>query len=191
MFTPVESVEEIFTQLSPEDEVALVALPYRVGLFVSYSDISGGWEAQEREMQSLTAILREFSEDFCKSEFTQKVLMESLRRRSDWPSWSHNIETVPEEAARIVASLKSFFDDKALYAFKTILVDIALSVAMAFRETSQRDDVTIKTSLIDSMFDAISRLRGGSQTYSIEHTNISRSERAALKKFCKAIDFSL
>jgi len=45
----VYSVSEIFSQLSPEDERLLISLPYRVGLYVSFSDITGGWEAQDKE----------------------------------------------------------------------------------------------------------------------------------------------
>src|SRR5688572_2345060 len=94
----MHSIKEIFSQLAPEDEEALIALPYRAGLFVSFSDVTGGWDAQESEIQSLTSILREYSEDFCKTEFSQKVLMDCLQARSQWPGWSHNIESVPAQA---------------------------------------------------------------------------------------------
>ena len=82
-------MEQVFSQFSRQDELVLISLPYRVGLYVSFSDTTGGFEAQEQEMQSLSNILREFAEDFCKSEFSQKVLMESLRQRALWPAWSN------------------------------------------------------------------------------------------------------
>ena len=71
MNQPVENVSDVLSQLTDEEREAVVALPYRVGLYVSFSDLSGGWNAQEQELEMLTSILREFSEDFCKGEFSQ------------------------------------------------------------------------------------------------------------------------
>lgn len=184
-----DSMESAFPQFSTSDETVLVSLPYRVGLFLSFSDTSGGFEAQEAEMQSLSNILREFAEDFCKSEFSQKVLMETLRQRAQWPAWSNNVENVPEEARHICDLLEAQFDDRALRAFKEVLVEIALAVAMAFHESTGEK---ITPQLWPALGDMLAKLLGmGPQHYTLSHMNISKSERAALYKLCHAMHYQL
>lgn len=179
------NIEDIFVQLSPEDEQILISLPYRAGLYVSFSDVTGGWEAQEKELQSLTGILRQFSEDFCKTEIAQKALMETLRARAQWPAWSHKIETVPDEAARIIKILSGHLSEKDVAAFKETIVDIALAVAMAFHEN-------VPLSLDDPPRASIfSRLLGTKEKHDpLAHMNISKSERAALDRLCKAMSYT-
>lgn len=185
-----QRTDRIFPEFSHEEEGVLISLPYRVGLYVSFADTSGGFEAQEAEMQSLSNILREFAEDYCKSEFSQKVLMESLRVRHLWPNWSQGIESVPEEARHITDLLEMHFDDRALRAFKEVLVDIALAVAMAFRE----DGDTVSTAPRLSGFgEFLGRFIGtvSGKKDPLAHTNISKNERIALARLCKAMNHEL
>lgn len=177
------NIEDVFSRLSPRDGELLVSLPYRVGLFVSHSDTTGGWEAQEREMQSLTNILREFTEDYCKSELAQKVLLESMRQRSNWPQWSQKIEDVPKEAQQMMAILKPLFLEKQLSSFREVLVDIAMSVAMAFREEQGANMGGNKPSIFNELLGFLSRAPADP----LAHMNISIHERAALSRLCKAI----
>lgn len=182
-------MESVIAQLSKQDELILMSLPYRVGLYVSFSDTSGGFEAQEQEMQTLSNILREFAEDFCKSEFTQKVLMESLKQRSQWPSWSNNMEHVPEEARHITDLLEAHFDARGLRAFKEVMIDIAMAVAMAFQEGPVE---TIKPSLWPKFGDMLAKMLGkGPNHYTLSHMSISKNERNALKRLCAAIDYKI
>lgn len=187
-----QRTDRIFPEFSHEEEGTLVSLPYRVGLYISFADTSGGFEAQEAEMQSLSNILREFAEDYCKSEFSQKVLMESLRVRHLWPTWSQNVENVPEEARHITDLLEMHFDDRALRAFKEVLVDIAMSVAMAFKE----DDTGSRASAPRlSVFGAfLERFVGGAigkKSDPLAHMNISKNERIALARLCRAMNHDL
>ena len=175
----MHSLQEIFSQLSPEDEEALIALPYRAGLYVSFSDVTGGWEAQESEMQSLTTILRSYSEDFCKTEFSQKTLMECLRARAKWPGWSHDIETVPEKAKQVMAILDPMFSEKELNGFREVMVDIALAVAMAFREERGQQ---VRPSFLSRLV--------GSKKDPLSHMNISAAEKKALTKLCKGLGYT-
>ena len=169
--------------------MTLISLPYRVGLYVSFADTTGGFAAQEAEMQSLSGILREFAEDYCKSEFSQKVLMESLRARDVWPSWSQGIERVPDEARPIFTLLEPQFDSRALRAFKEVLVEIALSVAMAFREGNEDAQRGGGLSSIGEWFSRM--LGGGKSSSSMGHSNISKSERVALARLCKAMNYQM
>ncbi len=185
----MQTMNDVFSRLSADDQKILISLPYRVGLYVSFSDVTGGWDAQEKELQSLTDILREFSEDYCKTEFSQKVLMESLQSRGEWPSWSQRIEKLPEEADHIVGRLQSIFPEKELYAFKEVLVDIALAVAMAFRENTE-EEAAQKQSLHHAVRNALGRLAGKKASDPLEHVSISRNEREALSRLCVALHFT-
>lgn len=179
---------DVFAQLSPKDEAILMALPYRIGLYVSYADVTGGWEAQDREQQSLANILRQYSEDFCKTEFCQKLLMETLIRRDQWPLWSQNIDAVPEEAGRIVTILSTMFQDKELRAFKEVLTDVALSVAMAFHE-GREGDYEPRPSKSSGLFGLFKK--SPSKDNAFDHMHISNAERAALKRVCTAMSYQI
>jgi hypothetical protein len=183
----IHSVEEIYAQLTLRDEVALISLPYRIGLYLSYSDTTGGWDAQEAELVTLAGILREFSEDFCKTEFTQITLMNCLKNRSDWPAWSQNIGTVPEDISRVIGVLTAMFMPKELDSFKEAMVEIAVAVAMAFREHSEHIEPSEEKF---SLKDIVSKLSGGRKADPLEHINISPHERDALRRVCSAMNYN-
>jgi len=180
-------IDAAIAQLSADDENILMSLPYRIGLYVSYADISGGWDAQEKEQQSLAGILRAYSEDFCKSELTQKILMETLGRRPSWPAWSQKIDTVPDEVARIIFLIAPLVDPRELAGFKEVMIDVALSVAMAFHEG---DEVHAPTPETGSFFsDLVARFLPQRTKTDFDHVNISPAERAALTRVCMAMDY--
>lgn len=181
-------VDEVFSQLSPVDEKSLIALPYRIGLYVSFSDVTGGWEAQETEMKSLTSILQQFSQDFYKTEFTQKVLMDTLQARSNWPSWSKDIDAVPAEGVAMMKILKPLLMPDELHAFKTVLMDIAMTVAMAFRENAQQEDGGARP--LPVVRDILSRMMHmGPAVDPMDHINISDDEKSALRALFAAMDY--
>lgn len=178
------SVNEVFTQLAPDHETILVSLPYRIGLYVSYADVTGGFEAQDKEQQSLANILREYSEDFCKTEFCQKVLMETLERRDQWLAWSKQIDSVPDEAGKIVDILTPMFSDKELRAFKEVLADIAVSVAMAFHEGRDGDYAPAPSKSTGGF---LGMFKKPADTGPLDHVHVSAAERAALMCVCTAM----
>jgi hypothetical protein len=184
-----QSVIEIFSQLSPADETALISLPYRVGLYVSYADVTGGWDAQESELQSLTVILQEFSEDFYRTEFAQKVLLESLHARQQWPAWSKDIGLVPSECARMMALLESNFFPEELALFKDVLMDIAIAVAMAFREEAgQGSNEPPKKPALRELLSRLARAM--SEKEPLSHINVSESERKAILALARHIGYT-
>jgi len=189
------SIPERLASLSAEDDAILMAFPYRVGLFISYADVSGGWSAQDAEMNTLANILREFAEDFCKGECAQMVLMETLQRRAQWPEWSNAITSVPEDDAhRVIYILDRVVPPKEVSAFKDVMVEIALAVAMAFREV-ESDPKTPATRKVKkaSWLAKLQMLWNGEDDISdpLEHINISDIERAALFRLCRAMDYDL
>lgn len=178
------SLIEIFSQLSPADEERVISMPYRIGLYVSHADVTGGWDAQDNEIQSLTAILRDYSNDFCKTEFSQKVLMDCLAARAQWPSWSHDVHDVPLQVGQIIGTLEAMLSEKELRGFCDVLIDVGLAVAMAFREGGEEAERPIVREILARIGTALT------EKDPLDHVNVSESERAALKKLARAMRYS-
>jgi hypothetical protein len=175
-----------------DQRTLLVALPYRVGLWVSHSDDAGGKESNEAEMRVLTEIITSFSEDFLKSEFAQELMEETTRRQSEWAEWSDHIQDIPGECARAVGLLSERLDRKELLSFKFNLMEIATDVAMAYREFDEVGDVGYKLKVYAKVaLHKFQSLMRGSKSRSLdEFLNISLSEQRALDALAKALDIN-
>ncbi len=127
-------MDDIYVSLGQDIQDRLTALPYRIGLYVSFSDITGGWSAQESEINKLSTILREFASGSADSDLPRIVLMETLSNRSEWPLWSQSIDKVPSEIKDVIFTLQAHVPDADMDALKKALLDIAREVALAFHE---------------------------------------------------------
>lgn len=181
---------EILSTLSDEDKTMLFALPYRVGLYVSHADASGGEEAEEREMQTLHNILLEIQQDFCKSEIMQKLLIETVARKADWPKWEKNLSAVPEECEKVTDLLIGVVEQSGdLMSVKETLIDIGVAVAMAFRESgNEYPEENMITETVKSMRNSLARfIPSLAVDNRFTHLNISKAERAALLRLHNAL----
>lgn len=122
---------------SDEDKLFLIRLPYRAGLWVSASDTTGGDESEEAEKQALANIVRGFTEDFLKSEFVEEVMRETVVHMSEWDGWGENIDAIPDEIREGIELAAKHIDYKQMAAFKSSLMDVAMTVAMAYRELDE------------------------------------------------------
>lgn len=179
----IEFDKIIETFPSEADRQKMIALPYRIGLFVSHADTTGGWEAQEAEMQSLNHILRSFTEDFCKSEFVQGLLMRTIAARGDWVRWSHHLDSVPAECVAAMYDLRGVLEPKHIAAFQDMMMEIAFAVAQAFHESGPSETPEPKLGWIE-------RLMGKTKKAArFDHLAISENERAALGRIADALDY--
>jgi hypothetical protein len=182
---------EILNTLSDQDKKVLIALPYRVGLFVSHSDSDGGEEAEDREIQTLNNILIEIQQDFCKSEIMQKILIETVAHKDQWASWNKNIEDVPDECTHAADLLVGLVEQQGdLMSVKETLVDIGVAVAMAFRESgnSGYPGESPVADAVKSMRNVLARFIPSLRVDDrFTHLNISRTERGALIKLHNAL----
>lgn len=158
-----------------QDREMIISLPYRVGLAVSRSDLGGGEEAVAKEMAALEQIVQSYTQDFCKSEFVQTLMEETLRACQREHFWNDSFERVPEECRKAVDILSSCIESGDMKSFKSILMEIGLAVAMAFSERRERPagGILVLFYGLASLFRPKSRLR---------HENISRQEKRLLKK---------
>lgn len=186
----VNSVNEIISQLSPDQEKMLISLPYRVGLYVSYADVTGGWDAQELEGQTLVSILREFSQDFYKTEFAQKILMDTLSSRDQWHSWARDVDNLPAQISEIKDVLMGLMDVEEVTQFHDVLISIGMAVAMAFRENKEDGD-EMKLHNPFRIGQLIAKLVGDRKSSNqLSHINISSSEKEAVLRLVQSMDLS-
>ncbi len=175
----------------PEDiRTIAIRLPYRVGLFISRSDSSGGGESDVAEMLALTNVVTYYVEDFCKSEFAQSVMLETLRHKPDWANWGEGIENVPQECRKVFDALTGQVDMRDIVAFKNNLLEIAITVAMAYREFDSSEPLAAKLRVY---FDVLMRqmramLKGEVAESFDQMLNISRSEKAAINQLAQTLD---
>ena len=170
----------------------LVALPHRVGLWIGSVDSTGGSEAEDAEMQALSVIVTGFAEDFLKSEFVQAMMEETVRRKDEWDGWEKHLDDVPAECMRATDLLAERISRKELASFKLTLMEIATSVAMAYREFDDTADISSRAKVYGRIImDRLGALlRGGKAHTMDEILNISDLERKALDKLVESLDLS-
>ncbi len=177
-------------QLNTEQRDLLVALPYRVGLFVSQSDETGGDDSDEAEMEALDNIITGYAQEIFCAETVQYVISETVKRKSEWDAWSHNLEAIGGECHKALDILYDTVDEKEVNAFKNHLLEIGESVALAFREygdsTSMADK--IKMRLIFHREKKQAEKAGIIYKNWEQFINISLDERKALRSVATALD---
>lgn len=171
-------------QFSPEDRAFLVALPYRVGLWISRSDRSGGDESAQAEQAALENMVIFFAEDFCKSEFVEALMGQTLARRAEWPSWRDGLETTPTDCRRAIDLIAPVLERKDVSSFKTTLMEIATTVAKAYQEEESAADMMGVGGKIRAM---LSQWLGLRAHVNDEFANVSTAERAALLALSAAL----
>jgi len=169
--------------LSPDIRELLIRIPYRVGLYISESDQTGGVESTDVERLALENIVTFYVEDTVKSEFSHQVMNETLVHKKKWASWGENIHTLPEECLKLSDALTGVIDMREIFAFKQNLLEIAIVVAQAYREFDKSTGTIQKLQVYLSLL--LRRIRAiftGEEMQSNESLlNISAKERSAIK----------
>lgn len=168
----------------------LEALPYRVGLWISSSDTTGGGDADDAEAQALEIIVTGFAEDFCKSQFVQTMMEEAVSRKGEWAHWGANLEQVPSECVRAIDLLSERLDRKEVTSFKLTVMEIATAVAMAYREFDHSDKMTHRLKIYTRvMAEKMRSIFTGQRARSAdEFLNISEHEQRALDILSRSLD---
>ena len=177
-------------QLSKEDRELLVSLPYRVGLFVSQSDDSGGESSDEAEMQALDNIITGYSQEVFGAETVQYVVSETVGRKAEWGKWGKDLSNIEDECHKAIDILSRAVDEKEVSAYKHYLIEIGESVALAFREYGEN------TSFMDKLkvYFLYKREKMRASKLGIQYKqweefiNISLRERQALRFIANALN---
>lgn len=124
--------------LTANEKQVVIALPYRIGLWVSQSDASGGKDSRQEEIKTLCNIIHGFAQEVFGSELLQHIMMATLEAQDRWDRWGSNIDSVPDECRQALSILGKHVDAKDLNAYVVRLMEIAEAVALAFREDPVR-----------------------------------------------------
>ncbi len=176
--------------LSENDRTLLVSLPYRVGLFVSQSDQSGGDDSDEIEQAALRNIITAYSQEVFGSETVQYVISETVRRHSEWEKWAGKLDEIEGDCHKAIDILSATVDEKEVNAYKNHIIQIGESVALAFREYGKDTPLMDKLKIYIFYFkDKMKATKYGVQYKKWEEfINISLRERQALRSIASALN---
>jgi hypothetical protein len=180
-----------YLSLLPADiQDLLVRLPFRVGLYISESDQTGGDESAEAERKALENIVTFYVEDTVKSEFAHEVMLVTLNNKEKWCDWATNIDQVPDECLQITYLLKDLIEPKEILAYKQNLIEVAIAIAQAYCELDKNTPAFTKIGAYFTVFlRKIQAILGSEEDQLNDYLlNISPLERAAIKRLSNNLD---
>jgi hypothetical protein len=174
---------------SASQQELLVRLPYRVGVWISESDDVGGADADAQEIQVLQALIVAYVQDFCKTEFVQVVMEETVAQKDKWETWHGDIDQILDECRSVMEFLDDSLSQKEIAAFRDNLIEIGYSVAMAYCELNDETSLVVKVSTyLGIWIEKIRRaLTGAGEKAQEEYLNISALEQKALDELVQAL----
>ncbi|MCB9989563.1 MAG: hypothetical protein H6868_09580 [Rhodospirillales bacterium] len=176
-------------KFNKDEQDFLVALPYRVGLWMSAQDDTGSAVAAGQECLALKKVLEQHSRGMFGSAFVHEILTETWTRQHDWPVWETQAEAVPVDCQKAGALIKAKLGEKDVDAYKQTVLSIAYRVAAAFREYDE--DVPFGRRLgryVRIFLDKVTGFIRGEQYESETLLNISYEEDVALAKLTKSFE---
>lgn len=179
--------------MNEEFRMKVISLPYRTGLWVSESDKTGGDESDDAELEALESIITSFGEDFLKSEFVEEVMQSTLDSMDLWDDWGEDMDSVPGDCAAVVEYLRSQVTPEELVNYKQNLMDIATSIAIAYREIDEGGMLFYKMGIyadyyVKKAMSIVLRKQQPNLEYAL---NISRDEKKALSILAEALEMNL
>lgn len=179
-------------QLPAAERKLLVSLPYRVGLYISQSDQSGGGESDEAEMRALDSIITAYSQEVFGAETVQYVIGETVQRKEEWKDWDADFSQIEHDCHVAIDVLSNAVDVKEVSAFKRHLIEIGENVALAFREYGAKTPLADKVRMYCAFAKSkkLSKIAGERVKEWDEFINISLDERKALQSIANALNIT-
>ncbi|QQG37018.1 MAG: hypothetical protein HYS17_04440 [Micavibrio aeruginosavorus] len=173
--------------LTKDEVTLLVSLPYRAGLWVSHADDKGQGAGKTHELKTIEGVISRLSEGMIASAFVHEVMQATHVRRDEWPSWSLQTGTVPDEARAVVVLLKRKMMPQDAEAYVQTIMSIAYETAYAFREFDRTASIPIRLWVgLQLAWEAF--IRTGNKDYRLESlTNISLAEDEAIAVLAQAL----
>lgn len=172
------------------DEKDLVSsLPYRVGVWMSECDDSGGDDSDEQEKQVLESIIEGYAREVFGSEITQHVMTETVMSKHRWPEWAkEDFASIPHDCEKALMILSNYGEENDVRAFAHHLVEIAEAVAMAFSEYQYTSIIDkIKMHWTYKKAAKAAKKRGERYKSLHEFLSISPAERRVLLQISEAL----
>lgn len=175
-------------ELSEEEQLLLISLPYRAGIWVSRADDDGGLSARHAEKEALEKIIHEKSSGMFESAFVHEIMVETVARKDEWEKWADNIDDIETDCIKAAQILGKKMSRRDQDAYRQNIMYIATEVARAFREFGQKEAIPVKIwAFVRIRIDKIIGLFTGQRYESETLLNISYEEDIVLAKLSKAL----
>ncbi len=125
-------------KFSAEERTLLVALPFRVGLWISQIDEIGNPGASEEERRVLETVIARQAGGMFHSAFAHEIMAELWAGRPQWDQWDKDLDQVLRQCASAARMINLRLTRRDLDAYRATLMYIATEVAKAFREKGGR-----------------------------------------------------
>ena len=171
------------SDFSSEEIGSIVALPYRVGMHVSFAEDEDGEQDDELEMRALEACIREIAKN--KAGLVAEIASEVLNRKAEWEKWSDgvfNIEPVCKQALLTLEKQATRDESKE---YIRMNIEIAHAVAQAYGEFGE--EKTEPGFFGKLMGNIVERMNSDESSHPM---NVSAAEESAIARIKSALTLS-
>ncbi|MGH1402815.1 MAG: hypothetical protein ACRBDL_01080 [Alphaproteobacteria bacterium] len=169
-----------------EDFKAIVSLPYRVGINVSYADDEEGEQDDEREMRALSACIAEISRLHDGVELTKAIAEEVLNSKDEWAEWSQGVFNIEPLCEQAILALKKQANADEIKDYIKMVLEIATAVAQAYGEFGEEPEPE-KGFFGKAMTKIVGGFSGMSDDDANHPMNVSAAEDSAISTIAAAL----
>ncbi len=171
------------SDFSPEEVGSIVALPYRVGLNVSYAEDEDGEQDDELEMRALEACIRAISKN--KTGLVAEIASEIMNRKAEWSKWSGGVFNIEPLCKQALMTLQSKASEDEVKAYVRMNIEVAHSVAQAYGEFGEEQpDPGFFGKIMGSI---VERMNSDESSHPM---NVSAAEESAIERIKSALRLS-
>lgn len=166
-----------------EEKELLASLPYKVGIWVSYTDDVDGEGDDRNEIKALEHCLNEFARQSEGRPLVSSVIKETFHLKAKWAVWADQSFHVLKDVEKAVGVIKAKGTPQDYKAFRAVIMEIAAAVAQAHGEFSHFDDEEAKT-IFSKIIGKLASLAEDDKGHPM---NVSAAEDSALSKLAAAL----
>jgi hypothetical protein len=159
--------------MSVTEKDLVIKLPYRVGLWMSRADDTGGLFDDKIERARLKAVIERVAKHHQSSGFVRNALANTLAHEHEWTAWAGNLDTVLDECRTALQMVGAQSQEEDVKLYRAVVMQTAVCVAEAFQEEAALPDLTLPP------------FASANDPGIPDH--ISRKERKALEELKKAL----
>jgi hypothetical protein len=173
------------SDFTDEQAALLISLPYKTGVWISYSDDAEGEDDDEREMKALRACLRAVAKLHEGHALISEIMTRCLQAQDEWSVWAEDCFHVPPDAFRAMEAVKARAPEKTAKAFRAVIMEIATAVAQAHGEFGEFGDFDDDAEgIFGKIVGAFAKLGHDDKNHPM---NVSAAEDSALAQLAEAL----
>lgn len=182
-------------KFSEDDRMLIITLPYRVGLWVSAQDETGGIQSNFAEKIAMHEIIEKKSMQetgMFGSAFVHEVMSDLYMRRAEWATWEIKEQTLLDDTMQMIKLISGTLSPKDAQEYAQSALRIGRHVALAYREFDHKASFgEYMGARFRIAIDKVISLFTKQQYESDKLLNISIEEDRALTQLSETIDKGL